>query len=308
MPLFLLRISGLCGFVPKRPISNPQNQVEILMPEARRPPPDPQAPFLPHYPVLRVANSRVVNNDPNLRPPDRVLANGQAVFYLADQDLWIHGEDPADYRLEIASAGEIDECPETLAEQEGFEWVAPIEKISPGSGSVLAGVHSKLVARARLTRGDLKTTGFAYQGQDVARWEFKLLGGGQPSGHRQALAEEVTLERQYAGNTIDLSTGFFRKPHPNDPNPWGAPRKEGRIRLKPYGGEVVASLLNMPQRSIEGNAPAAILRRRPDRHFEHFYDLSQAPGTKRVPWVVSTCPDISPPSAETPLCPPSRFP
>jgi hypothetical protein len=307
-----LQFTGLCGFVPKLPIDQANNQMRVLLVD------DTMGGMMAvpadevHVPVLVCPWDRVAQTA-GLKKPDRKYfstdGNKMALFFLKDQDLKISGAH-AD-SLSIANYV-IEHCPGVPPpppEAVSFRWVAPIADIGPGAQDVKpaclanagAGVDSSVAARVSLTQGTIGTLDFASESnRDVIRWEFKV-DGGPAVTLQQALAETVQLDYPFptGATTIDLEISPLR----------GTGGTQ-TIRLLPVAastGKVVAAICNQPLLDLFSLVHNPGLRDA-DFHFKHFYDLSiTPPPALNIPYPLDHCGSKSGPALANPQCPPALF-
>src|SRR5258708_4494788 len=154
VPDLTLNFTGLCRFVPKWDIHDKnywkQNQMRVLLVDAR-------AADYVHEPVLVCRFDDLVDGG---RSPDLITykqgTEDLAIFYLANQDVAIADASPDS--LDVVNSGTATYCPVAAKNESDFDWVAPLEKISPGSGAhddtclndPLKYVYDKVSARVAL--------------------------------------------------------------------------------------------------------------------------------------------------------------
>lgn len=251
-----LRFSGLCAFVPKHPLSASLNQMRTLLVDARG------HGAHAHVPVL-VVQDGLVDINPPFRSPDGSFTIASTKYYyfaLDDQDVMVPGAQPE--HLTVTTGGGSG-CPQS--DYDSFEWIVPMGGVTPGSGDVLpacltpAGHHS-VVARVLLWEGVIEKSRFAVEPPNyVLLWEFKPAGGGAPSGHQQAMAEEIRYRYDYSTEHGDLVTTNFKS--------GGSPQT---IRLLPVftmmGPKLFTAVYNLPWDNIR-HTLVYTPPRQPDYHF-----------------------------------------
>jgi hypothetical protein len=316
----LLRFTGLCGFVPKKAIDQPDNQMRVLLVDATLPDPgDPHGSHHheAHFPVLICDFDSVVRGPVpgvNLRAEDRIFFEGgtkKALFFLNGQDLRVAGANPDSLSIAHGISTPRPECPDVStgpgSNRPFFEWVAPLDLISTGSQNVnpaclQSNPHPSVFARVALTQGSVRTFQFAMDSSGkVVKWEFKVPAGGASVGHVQALAEIVQYDFEFqSGTSIDLISKPFG----------GSSGQEVTIRLQlttvGLGGQAIAVIKNIPLLDIFSTRP--LPPRDIDFHFSHFYRMSNSAGARNVPHpLADRCPGAGGPALGNPLCPPTSY-
>ncbi len=303
-----LKFSGLCGLVPKKPIDQPNNQMRVLLVNARHAGHGTHSVY--HTPVL-VCENRLVKTGLGLRSPDRKYWDprtrlSMALFSLDDQDVSIIGAPPNSLTFKGPAA--VATCPTSTTMAESFAWTGPMKGVSPGSEIVKAeclapdNVDASVAGRVAVTAGEVKTSvSAADNDKTILQWEFRQNPEEPPVPLVQALAEEVQLSYTFDTPTIELQTQKF-----------GPPAQPTQIvRLTPIVGTAVAWILNMPWEDILSRRMYSQTDHRdPDYHFAHFYDLSESPGDKNIPYPCLDKPrcDHAPgPGLNNPQCPPVRY-
>lgn len=321
----LLDLTGLCGIVPNKVITDPANRARILLVEAGEPPAGGGhvhvgPPHEPHISVLVCNEGSVDASSP--RKPDLFFQRGailKAVFFLQDQDVSLNTTGTA---LSFDSdAGAGSGC-HTTTNWQKINWLASIAGISPGSDAVRSecfntpaqGVHASVAARVALLHGTLRTSALAKDGSDaVLKWDFRATG--HPDVGLQALTEAVQLQAPLAAASCEITTSLLRRARSErirEIFPGGV-GQSAIIRLKATAGQVFAGIANVPFADlVRLREPLPTGHRDPDAHFEHFYALSEPTtlGPKRIPHPRlgdPRCPASGPPSLRTPQCPPALF-
>jgi hypothetical protein len=329
---FLLRFTGLCAFVPHTSgqhmrvlllgghdsngsVGNgsPHNGNGMQMP-------------MPMPMPMEVHRPAIVFDKANLAPesarkPDLTFIDSHtvdsAVCLLEGQDVEILSNSASPFQL-VGNGISAGMCPNGN-DRNRLSWVAPMERIRPGTGQVDAscfsatGAPASISARVRLTQGTLRTSDISNKNGSVVRWRFLPLAGGA-TGHEQALAEVVELELDIPGDQVVLSTTPFRPGSASKPP----------ITLVPVTApdgtrQVVATIKCIPIEDLLGIRPVEPIMigesRARDLHFENYFRISAAdPGVGHglVPSPVDTCPShnhgaAQPPILHSPQCPPSFF-
>jgi hypothetical protein len=316
-------ITGLCEFGPKRDIENPAfektNQMRVLFTDSHQLPQLPQGtPFVHefHMPVLICQKGYV---DKAGRAGDKTFKDSGgttwSVFYLDDQDISIAAARPDSLSVPSYSGGG-NGCP-AINNYRSFNWVAPIAQMSPGSEVVkpsclvdpaAGAVDPTVIARLSLTDGTIETYMIAKDYTDaVVDWQFKEPGGA--ATYNQVIADTVQFWSLFGSSTIDINTTLIRAAtNPSVANVFT--RGVGSslpIRLRSAGNQVIADIKCMPWPDIAGTRPKSTNQQRdPDFDFAYFYNLSQNPGRRTVPYQVGTCPASTGPHLGNPNCPPTR--
>lgn len=317
----LLRFTGLCGFVPKKTIDQPNNQMRVLLVDATLPDPgDPHGSHHheAHFPVLICDFDSVVRGPVpgvNLRAEDRIFFEGgtkKALFFLNGQDVRVASANSDSLSIANGISAPRPECPDVStgpgSNRSFFEWVAPLDLISTGSQNVNPDClkptpDPTVFARVALTEGSVRSFQFAVDSSGgVVKWEFKVPAG-SPVSHKQALAEVVQYDFEFqSGTSIDLISKPFG----------GGPGQEVTIRLQlttvGLGGQAIAQIKNIPLLDIFSTRPLPPGQRDIDLHFSHFYRMSNSAGAKNVPHPLSNrCPGSGGPALGNPLCPPTSY-
>jgi hypothetical protein len=234
-----------------------------------------------------------------------------ALCFLTDQDVEILSNSTSGFSMVGLNGAAGNSCP--LAQgRDQLSWVAPMEKILPGSSAAMdacfasTGVPAAIGARIRLNQGTLRNGKFAFNTDGLIQWQFEPSAGG-PAGHHQALSEVVELDLDVPGNEVVFSTTRFRgtkQPQPLTLVPMAD--ANGDLRVS-------AVVKCMPLEDILGTRPTEEVRvgtrRERDEHFEHYFRISAADpgvGSGLVPKAVAIC-EPGPPTEHSPQCPPIVF-
>lgn len=309
-----IKFTGLCGFVPMRPIEgqNDQkyNEVEVLLVDGRH------GGYEPHFPVI--VGEEDVNYGPQLYTRDRLPHR-----YVTKPDT----EPTADARKKGPSAPKVEQhwvyyelARETLLIRPGggyakryslhtvwnegkayesLRWLAPMEQATPDSGEVDPGCMERppssdaLRASMLLTEGELRTAKIAsYLDRKHITWEFKPARDPNAAPTLcQELADVIELSLEVDAPFVEIeSVGW---------GDGGSPSSSFIVIPAKNAGEVTLWIKNMPTEDIEErrkqDAP------RPHYDFEMLYGFSRCAGNRAVPFPR--------PSAQVsnPQCPPSIF-
>jgi len=321
-----LFFTGLCAFVPNRD----RREMRVVMVDATHG----GHGMVPHIPAL-VALEDSARLSP--RPPTKSFTDGTGVnrlvrFDLHGLDLSIAGADPDGLNFEYGAATG---CPATAEELRSFRRVASLSRINDGNGRLLAGglaqskVPHAVVARFRLTRGDLKTHTMAQDSNRlIVNWRFRDFTGQSTASVEQAIAEEVVLSHTFGTTSLeilvrggihgaDVTTGLpiLLQPIDNMLPVWVMNMPEADIEGRDFGSADLRAALGLSRASeraegrLDAEAEAAARadvppgRRDPDYHFEHFYDLVEEGPRNRIPHPFGRCPRIPGPGVSNPKCP-----
>lgn len=321
--------TGICGFVPKKPQYQSQNQVRVLMVDGG---PVPQGGAKGghevHVPVL-VCDTQYVQqtgNDSNGVPWRKgdLLLGSESIFFLAEQDLSIVGTGADGLSFVHGSGGSG--CHST-PDRDHCDWLAKISALSGASGKVRAGclattgsVDSDVGARCALTEGSLSTQALAQDvgSNRVVEWEFKTMDPQNPQplpNQTQALSEVMLYEVSYSGSSVDLRTELMPGRIANSTalqRAFAPPLRVRHIRLhEDSSQQVTAKILNVPLPDLlDLRPPAPTGWRGVDHHFDLFYRplVVAANRVPRVPWpLAQRCPGAGPPGAGNPQCPGTEY-
>lgn len=301
MSKLFLSFTGICLFVPRFRLDDPQhqgrNEVRVLLAESRNPPPVPHGPHdhERHLPRLVCLRGDVIHGPGRRSEDDWFKFNGRewAVFFLNDQDLFL-GSPRQSLQIDTGGTGAGTGCPTSAC---SFLWAGPLERISPGSQQVKDECFRRLrpdnavIARVALTQGRLHTFEIASESGRAILFEFKVPGAGNPERHQQALADSVLCEVDFEGSFIELTTKLFRSTSDTTVSrlyPAGVDSPQLKISLRARGGRVHAFVKNMPGPDIDGSRPR-MPRRDPDVHFAHVYLLSKSSSKANVPHYLRLC-------------------
>ncbi len=216
------------------------------------------------------------------------------LYFLQNLDVAVAGADPNS--LSIVDRSLVKECP-TNADRSSFSWLAPIDHIMSGKGTVkgscLGGSPPPSVAaRVRLRQGELRVVHFA-SSPDRRKWKFGLPQG-TPNILDRAIADVLDLEAPM-GNAVEITLTPLRQP-----------ARPGAIRLKPVKTEDVdVSIRNLPLLDVLGVRKGTTVL---DYHFDNLYRFStEDPGQWQgyVPHRGDFCSGGI--VVENPTCPPARF-
>lgn len=265
----------------------------------------------------------------------RAAVRGGGVWKLASSELSIDSAGFQSSGLRIVRGDEkrLDLLPTTLEERRSFDWVADLGKIVPGSGEIDPGVlgdrprRCALVARLKLSAGEVRTHRMIRVGDDVPVIDFKTLHSDRVL-FSQALAHWVTAEVP-----VQVQDGHCKVRLAERSLVGGSGSRV--MELMPErceeGAAIDVAILNVPPSSFKPVPRPPTDRDRIGRHFEVYYELSKHPparrdrpvphlgGGPRAPWKVLH------PKAEEPsdflesivlaskgvanplLCPPAKF-
>jgi len=205
--------------------------------------------------------------------------SGGGAWALSGDDLSVNkgsANDPALPALFIRNNlrgtvnGQPQMIPTTSTERQDFSWVAALSQVCSACTYDPAILGSNppqdlVAARFRLRTGDLYTYSVARIGSDVTPVHFKRLDGtGSDSSYTQAVASWVAADIEVSGSSVEIAEESFG----------GTPGRT--MTLTPdLNGKVDVAVLNLPPfvppASSSNNAPQV------GKHFEAFYDLSEAP-------------------------------
>jgi hypothetical protein len=327
MSNFFMDITGLCVFVPKHSTDQNvgQNQMRVLLGDSSGALPWP----LPagashvhahelHVPVLLCHREEVDRSGQYRLEDDHVNVAGVvwSVFFLYDQEVYLPNAQPD--RLAVTRRPAANGCCNHL-NWDSFDWVAPLDRISPGSGQIrlqcITGADPSVLGRALLTDGFIGTQQIAKNGDGtVVDWEFRTPTGASAGAH-QNLADVVRYRFPLGTPppAFEIKTRLFRAPQ--DPRvkaafPGGVAGSERTIRLVPTGTDIFTWLKNMPWADISNPKPKPGLRPA-DFHFVHVYGMSQnipPPSASNVPFPLpQPCRQgDGQPHAGNPNCPPPQ--
>jgi hypothetical protein len=313
MSKFLMRITGLCAFVPRDDIRNnpKKNQMRLLLVESSKPADLPAFHAFhahePHVPIFLCPFDKV---DLHYRNPD-IVYNRVAGFYLEDQDLKIR--DAKDHSLEVVLRNNAGRGCHDLENISSFEWVTPLAQVSPGSEVVpdscfrQSAVDSSVIARVELREGKIRTAQIAVDSDDRAiLWEFKVpYSAKRGSGHYQVAADIVEFEVDVQ-DSVELVTSLLRpSSNPRVSNAFHG-KSELTIRLTSEGADIDTWVKNMPWADILGTRRPQRYEQEPDVHFSHFYKLSSEYKDANVPHAHGRCDHAPVPHQGNPNCQPVR--
>jgi len=319
MSQLLVRITGLCAFVPKHAIREipKDNQMRLLLVESNRPSdlPDGHAfhAHEPHVPVF-LCPYQNVDQDKKYRQPD-VVFGSTAAFYLDDQDLKI--KNAKDNSLEVVLKNNAGRgCPEVDPEKgniTSFEWVAPLAEVSPGSGKIpdscfcSSEVDPSVIARVELREGKILTEHLACDSSDrnAIVWEYKIPYSLKRGCHYQVAADVVRFEVDIEDSVVLITTPLrsnFSNVRVRDAF---HPKAVLPIRLMTKEADIYTWVKNMPWADIFGTREPQRYEDEPDIHFSHFYKLSSEYKDANVPHAYGRCP-LPVPHLGNPNCQPAR--
>lgn len=168
--------------------------------------------------------------------------------------------------------GILQSIPTTATERQDFSWIADLKQVCPSGCSVDpdffdAQPPAGVVARFRLRTGSVFTYTVARIGSNVTPVHFKRLDGtGNESDYSQAIATWVGADIAISGDSVEIVEAKF------------ADNTERTMNLSPdENGRVEIAILNLPPFM----PPATQFTGTPDvgKHFEMYYELSEAPPT-----------------------------
>ncbi len=204
------------------------------------------------------------------------------VWKLADSDLVIEAKQPrraAKLRILRSPAERPGLVPASSREKQIFDWVADIGQIAPETGGVDPGLlvdrprRGALVARLRLSGGELRTHRMVRVGDDVPALDLRTLHDDKVV-FSQALAHWVVAEVPVRVQKGDCKVRLV------DQNFVDGSRRR-IMDLMPErcekGGVIDVAILNVPTSSFEPVPRPPTLRDRIGRHFEVYYELTSRP-------------------------------
>lgn len=265
-----------------------------------------------HHPVI-VFDKRQLSPTSTRKPDISFMFEGveHGLCFLTDQDVEIVSDSTSTFSMTGLDGANGISCPLATGRDQ-LSWVAPIEKILPGSGAPTVscfgstGVPAMIGSRILLTKGNLRNGRFAFNTTGLIQWQFEPFSGG-PAGHHQALSEVVELDLDVPETEVSFSTTRFRGiKQPPQLTLVPMPDADGVQR-------VTAVIKCMPLEDILGTRPTEEVRvgtrRNRDEHFEHYFRISDTdPGVGKglVPKAVAIC-EAGPPTQHSPQCPPIIF-
>lgn len=293
-----LHFTGLCAFVPEKPIDQANNEATVLLVNARA------STHGPHHTLFfaepqfyqSTAGNRphATQFDYNKPPVAQVKVCG-----LSGEVLTVVGRNAAGERIEPARdslsfvtglrpPGTV--CPDANSATD-FSWVA--QSPCPLEPSVLTSTDASLLGvRMRLTQGALKCGGFRRTSRGIVRWLFG-------STTSTALAEEVLYEMEFPDasgvtHVVVESTSFQGVPLPNLV-----------LTPRPDLNLVEGWIVNMPLEGLLGIDPPRPMDS--DHHYLEFYRFCRGPKptTIPIPDPNSFCTAFI--AASNPKCPPTVF-
>lgn len=298
-----IHFTGLCAFVPKKPIDQGNNHATVLLVNAR------QSHHGGHHALLLAEEKFYpkVSNRPAANTFQIKIADGSPITVkacvFADEEITIVGlkddgsrEMPPADTLTFAHGykGKSDVCPKAGNLKTDFAWVLTNPgKVNP---ELLTSFDRGDVVGMRmlLTSGKLKTDLFRMIiGNRIIKWHFgeKL----------EAIAEEVIYELTFKDDTEVKTIAL-------ESIPFGAAEKKIPLILTPSddGAPIKVWIVNM--------IPGDLLRLadplpfEPDHHYEEFYNLcldKPEPLLHPIPDSVNFCAGFG--AISNPKCPPTQF-
>jgi hypothetical protein len=280
MNSFILKIffSGLIAFVPGK------NGVTVLLLDTQTHHLAGGAANAEHAPLLlaRAANckgdcARSNTDVATFLYPDVPAANdaaqalgdaidGGTVWQLSGSNLSL--DIPKDgIRLVHVASADGKSVPDSEAERADFRWVPSLKEIDPQIGPIDPRVFSRhppkglIVARLRLTSGELSTYSLIQVQGNVVPIDFRPMAADGQSGYLRAAANWVEARIVVPGDHLTLSEKNFET------------GKKRQVTLSPHDGVVELAVLNItsPVPSAPGASP------QPGMHFQQFWELAANP-------------------------------
>jgi hypothetical protein len=326
-----VQFTGLCGIVPKLPITSTNNQATVLLADATKPPTGSHAhEHETHIPVLVCGAGLVAAGG---RSPDlifRLKKLDLAAFYLMDQEIKVVGAHADSLTFNTGASG--GDCPVSAMDEERFDWTVSLSTISPGpagqpgSGVVrstcldpIGSVDPAVLARVRLTRGEMRTRDLARDSsKSILKWDFRVFPHGTPIGQHHAITELLELSDGAVPNTVEFETRLLRNTKYDEIREVFGTGSSLRIRIDSQddgtgtGNRIAQAVVkNVPLADLLGLRPDLPANHRDDdSHFEHFYGLSKTPRDLNVPTpllLLPRCPSFTGPAPMNPQCPPALY-
>ena len=293
-----LRFTGLCAFVPEKPIDQPDNEATVLLVNAR------ESEHGPHHALFfcepqfyeATAGNRPHATQFDYKKPPITLMKACA---LSGEAITIVGRNAAGERIEpnrngltfvtgLREPGSL--CPDE-EDYTDFSWVA--RNPFPLKPEVLASTDPNLLGvKMRLTQGELKCAAFRKTGRGIVRWMFG-------SATSEALAEEVLYELEFPDDrgvthVILESTPFL-----------GGTQADLVLTPRADLNLVEGWIVNMPLAGLIGVDPERPMES--DHHYHEYYRFCEGTpsGPIPIPDTVSFCPLFI--AASNPKCPPTMF-
>jgi hypothetical protein len=296
-----IHFSGLCAFVPNRPINTPLNAATALLVNAT------QSHHVHHcvFFAEKFSYPDVVLGVPN-RPIKLRFAHSEAgevnACLMTGEELTLVGQTTSGVDVPLKpnylefnglSLTPPAKCPADDTAARYFAWVADMAALQAGeiNRTLLTDwrVADDLGLRMWITEGGLECGGFRETSQGIVRWAF-----GKNSS--RLLAEEVIWRHEFTDSAVDKVV-LRSKPFT------GAPAQRDLVLL-PSGNLIVAYIYNMPVEGLLELNPAQPFV--PDYHFGEIFRLADGNPAPVVPTPVHNfCPPFTGPS--NPKCPPAMF-
>ncbi|HVT18674.1 MAG TPA: hypothetical protein VHQ90_21145 [Thermoanaerobaculia bacterium] len=217
---FRLKFSGLCAFVPNKPIDDDPDYVDVLLVNANY---DSDSdfgqtigPLEPHTPNVWFT----LRDLAGVREPQGDYQHHGAMWLLVGEQINIgfskNGEPvPREKRLKIVHRSMKEKAPDSrLKEEDYFDWVAPMEKIHPQACDVdprcldLKPPPDLVIARIRLDDGVLKSDKIGKVNDKAVIAQFVPPLADEPC--KQALTHRVVLELEVPDDvSVVLTTSEF---------------------------------------------------------------------------------------------------
>lgn len=215
----------------------------------------------------------------------RSAVRGGGVWKLAGSELVIESVQPQPSGLRIVRGEEkrLGPVPTTLEERRSFDWVADLGKIVPASGEIDPGVlgdrprRGALVARLKLSAGEVRTHRMTRIGDDVPVIDFKTLHSDRVL-FSQALAHWVTAEVPVQVQDGDCKVRLAERSLVDG---GGSRVMELAPERCEEGAAIDVAILNVPASSFKPFPRPPADSDRIGRHFEVYYELSKHPPARR---------------------------
>ena len=165
-----------------------------------------------------------------------------------------------------ARDGEPAPIPDEAEERRDLSWVAPLSSLAPSGKvdpDVLAPSPQKglVAARMELRSGKVTTRRLITVSGMVVPLGFRPLQEAQPIPFQQALAEQVLVEVEVEGDSVELIESVL-----------GGDRRRSII-LTPHDGVVEVAVLNVPQAHFQHSSEPLPQHPDPGSHFEIYYEI-----------------------------------
>ncbi len=271
-----VRIGGVCGFVPQKPIdpNAADNLMRVLLAQTQKNDQIGGFDLKQHHAEFWFDEDDLDPSWPT--PPPYTDNGGTFIWSLAKDDLTI--EDAQRPQTESGLAivsGQRDSAhqwPQGADNPKDYSWLADLGKIATGAGKVnplcFTDPAQLLSARLTLDYGNLSVKTIYKEPHGYQVWDFKQDADDLGATYRQALATWLEARIPIFDDHVDIVSSNF----PNQPS------KPQLLRLKPPSGhrEVKVDLVLLSGERKERGFPH-------DDSFRVLYRLSDFNGKLRVP-------------------------